>query len=215
MTTGQLGTLVHSYLALRWIIGVLAITLPLVLVIWEFISCECDDILSSISNYYHSDAGDYFVGIVFAIAVFLFTYRGYAKGKEWISDNYAGYLTCLFLLGVALFPTGDSWIGQAHLTFATLAFLMLAYFCFVLFVKTNVQPGEVLPKLKRRRNMVYRICGAIIVLCIVLIGAYLWFLQDEESISDLSPVFWLEWLALWAFGISWFVKGKALRMLKL
>ncbi|MCZ6538355.1 MAG: DUF998 domain-containing protein [Chloroflexi bacterium] len=215
MTTAQPVTPVHSYLSLRWIIGGLTITLPLVLVIWEFISCECGDIGGSISGYYDSAAGDYFVGAVFAIGIFLFTYRGYAKraeDKEWLTDDTAGNLTCIFLIGVALLPSsGDGWIGQAHLAFAALSFAMLAYFCLVLFVKS----GGSLTNLKRRRNRVYRTCGAIIALCIVLIGAYLLFLQDEESISDLSPVFWLEWLALWAFGISWFVKGKALRRFKL
>ena len=215
MNTDQPVTPVHSYLSLRWIIGVLTITMPLVLVIWEFIGCECGEIRSSISDYYNSAAGDYFVGAVFAIGIFLFTYRGYARREEdseWFTDDTAGNLTCIFLIGVALFPnSGEGWIGRAHLASATLAFLMLAYFCLVLFVKS----GGVLTSLKRRRNMIYRICGWVIVLCVVLIAAYLVFLQDEKSISDLSPVFWLEWLALWAFGISWFVKGKALRRLNL
>ena len=30
---------------------------------------------------------------------------------------------------------------------------------------------------------------------------------DDTSLSDIEPVFWLESLALWAFGISWLVKG--------
>ena len=29
----------------------------------------------------------------------------------------------------------------------------------------------------------------------------------------MKPVFWLESLALWAFGLAWFVKGEGLRRL--
>lgn len=200
----------YSYQTLRWVIGILAITLPLVLVIWQFIDCECGDIRSSISDYYYSAARNYFVGIIFAIAIFLLTYRGYVKGamdREWFSDDIAGTITCVFLLGVALFPTGDIWVGRVHLFCAFVAFMMLAYFCLVLFVKT----GDLTSNLKRWRNRVYRTCGWIIILCIILIAVYLFFLQGEDSIADLNPVFWLEWLAIWAFGWSWFIKGKALR----
>lgn len=204
----------YSYQTLRWIIGILAISLPLVLLGWQIIDCGCVEIRSSISEYYYSVGRNYFVGILFAIGIFLLTYRGYVKmpgDREWFSDDIAGSITCVFLLGVALFPTGDSWVGKVHLACATLAFIMFAYFCLILFVKTGDQTSS----LKRRRNAIYRACGWIIILCIVLIAIYLIFLQGEDSIADLDPVFWLEWLAIWAFGISWFVKGKALRKINL
>jgi hypothetical protein len=47
------------------------------------------------------------------------------------------------------------------------------------------------------------------VACIVLIGIYSVFLR-ESWLSFLRPVFWLEALALWAFGASWFVKGETI-----
>jgi len=31
----------------------------------------------------------------------------------------------------------------------------------------------------------------------------------KDHLEKYKPVFWLEWLALIAFGISWLVKGKA------
>ena len=47
------------------------------------------------------------------------------------------------------------------------------------------------------------------LLCIVLIGVFKIWLADTP-IADLKPVFWLEALALWAFGISWFTKGETI-----
>ena len=60
---------------------------------------------------------------------------------------------------------------------------------------------------KKIRNRIYRICGVVILACIALIGLYFW-LPRDTGISAIKPVFWLESIALWAFGISWFVKGE-------
>lgn len=45
--------------------------------------------------------------------------------------------------------------------------------------------------------------------CVVGIGLYALLLKDT-AIAALEPIFWLESLALWAFGLSWFVKGETL-----
>ncbi len=82
---------------------------------------------------------------------------------------------------------------------------MLAYFPLFLFTKTGTSTPT---RQKRLRNRIYRVCGATIVVCIVLCGIYLvWF---PDTLLFLHPVFWLETLALWAFGFSWFVKGETL-----
>lgn len=218
MTTPQSPTseLVHSYLTLRWIVGLLAITFPFVLVIWQFISCECGDIQSSISAYYHTASGDYFVGIIFAIAIFLLAYRGHRARVElnenrFLTEDYSGTFILVMLIGVALFPTGDGWQGKAHLFCAGVSFAMLAYFSLVLFVRSGAVPSDG----KIRRNRIYRICGWTIVGCIALVLLFNLFFRGEKSIADLSPVFWLETVALIAFGFSWFVKGKALRIFNL
>ena len=62
------------------------------------------------------------------------------------------------------------------------------------------------------RNKVYVVCGIFMLVCIALVAIYGWFLQDT-AIASIKPVFWLESLALWAFGWSWFVKGEGLRVL--
>jgi hypothetical protein len=45
--------------------------------------------------------------------------------------------------------------------------------------------------------------------CIALVGLYYWRFKNT-AVTAVKPVFWLESLALWAFGISWFVKGETL-----
>ena len=139
--------------------------------------------------------------MLFTIAWFLFTYRGYER-----KDDVAGNLACLFALGVELFPnSGEDWERVVHFLSAAGLFLVLAYFSLVLFRKSGEDPT---PR-KLIRNRVYVACGGSILGCVVAVGVYTWFLQDT-AIAGTKPVFWLESLALWAFGISWAVKGEAL-----
>jgi hypothetical protein len=50
------------------------------------------------------------------------------------------------------------------------------------------------------------------LLFIATISLSYWLL-DESTRHAISLVFWMEALAVWAFGISWLVKGKAMRRL--
>lgn len=188
-----------SYRTLRRVVGMLGVTLPIVLAIWGFALNGSMQLQPSISDYYALRTRDALVGVLFTIAWFLFTYRGYDR-----RDDVAGDFACVFALGVALFPNSGTGGEQIiHFTAATGLFLVLAYFSYFLFTQTS---GHVTPE-KRIRNRIYRGCGVAIVICIALIGAY-HALSASSPVSRLSPVFWLETFALWAFGVSWFVKGE-------
>lgn len=190
-----------SYLTLRRVIGVIGVVLPVVLALWGFLLLGRFEIQESISDYYSLRTRDGLVGALFAIGWFLFAYRGYER-----ADNLAGNLACFFALGVALFPnSGEPWEAMLHFTCAVGLFLVLAYFSIFLFTKTGGTPTDQ----KIVRNRVYRCSGAVILVCIGLIGVYFWLLQDT-AIAAFKPVFWLESAALWAFGWSWFVKGDTL-----
>lgn len=188
-----------SYLTLRRTVGVLGVGLPVVLAGLGFGLCACTGLQPSISDYYALRSRDAFVGILFAIAWFLFAYRGYDR-----RDDVAGDLACVFALGVALFPnSGTAWEAVVHFGSAAALFLTLSYFALFLFTKSGGAPTAA----KRLRNRVYRTCGVVMLACILLIGIYHSRLQDSV-IAAWKPVFWLESLALWAFGVSWFVKGE-------
>ena len=63
---------------------------------------------------------------------------------------------------------------------------------------------------KIQRNRVYRTCGAVMVGCILLMGIYHLAGGDETSLANLNPIYWLEAIAILAFGISWLTKGEAI-----
>ncbi len=163
------------------------------------------------SAYYYTRMGDVFVGSLFAIAVFLMTYQGW----DW-RDNLAGDIAGISAIGVALFPvapelenltTTQMVCDLLHAMFAALFFFALAYFCLVLFKKFSPDQPPTAAKIKR--NKVYSVCGYAIVICVVLIGIQ-YGLMHLGWQAELKFVFWLEALAIVAFGVSWFVKGEGI-----
>ena len=144
------------------------------------------------------------MGVLFVLAWFLFAYKGYEE-----TDDRAGDWAWLFALGVALFPTGHhGWQGVAHPWSAAGLFLVLAYFSLFLFTKSDV-PEENQGDGKRKRNLVYKVCGVAMLVFIATI-ALSYLLLSDATRADTNIVFWMEAAALWAFGISWFVKGETL-----
>ena len=190
-----------SYLTLRRVVGALGVSLPIVVALWGFDLCRCTRLEPSISDYYALRTRDVFVGILFTIGWFLYAYRGYDR-----RDDIAGNVAGLFAVAVALLPNSGTPLERTlHFGAALCLFLVLAYFALFLFTKSAGAPT---PQ-KRIRNRVYRGCGVTMLACIALIGLYYAVLQDT-AVRTLGPVFWLETIALWAFGVSWFVKGETL-----
>jgi hypothetical protein len=190
-------------------VGIIGVALPFVLVLGKWIF-ESGGIQPSISDYYYTVMRNVFVGSLCAIGVFLMSYRGYEK-----KDDIAGIIACLSIIGVAFFPTTpngipvptDQIIGIVHYICALIFFSTMAYFCLVLFRKSN--PSKAMTPQKLQRNLVYKVCGGIIVACIALIASYSFFLRGTV-IDRLDPVFWLESVAIVVFGFSWLTKGEAI-----
>lgn len=203
-------SLVFSYLTLRKAIGLLGMGLPFVLSLGGFAIFR-QELQSSISYYYWTGMRDVLVGTLFAIGFFLLSYRGYER-----ADNIAGNLACLFALGVALFPTGRSadptgmakTIAIVHFVCAAAFFGTLIYFCLALFTKTKSRGRPTSQKIIR--NRIYRGCGYIMAACIL--GTFVFFVIPgvRAAAEPYSPVYWLEAIAILAFGISWVVKGEAI-----
>jgi len=205
-----------TVLTLRRAIGILGISLPLVVAFGAIILGDCTSIQRSISLYYNTIMRNAFVGILTATALFMFAYRGYDY-----RDRIAGIAAFVFALGIAFFPATSqvvkdcgtlclhveyhSWIRIVHLVSAALYFITLSVISLFLFTRTDPE-NVVFTEEKRKRNMLYRICGYIIIGSLVLIAAYM--LWIDPLFEQFHPIFWLETLALVAFGISWLVKGE-------
>jgi len=204
-------TLIISYLTLRTAIGVVGIALPFVVSLGALVIFRTG-IQGSISSYYHTGMRDVFVGALWAIGFFLFSYKGFD-----LADNIAAKLGCVFAVCVSLFPTAPAVvtsnvtiiIGYIHLTFAALFFMTLIYFSLVLFTKTDSKKRPT--KRKLLRNKVYKGCGYTMSLCILLIIVYKVLPSGAASaLAGLDPIYWLEAIAIIAFGISWLTKGEAI-----
>lgn len=203
-------TLVFSYLTLRKVIGLLGLALPFVLSFGAFAVFR-QELQSSISYYYWTGMRDVFVGTLFAIGFFLLSYQGYER-----ADNIAGNLACAFAVGVALFPTmqSDGAAGLArvlsivHFLCAAAFFGTLIYFCLVLFTKTKSRGRPTRQKLMR--NRIYRGCGYLMATCILLTFVFFLVPPVYTALAPYSPVYWLEAIAIIAFGVSWLVKGEAI-----
>ena len=198
-----------SYRELRRAMGMIGIALPVALLIGGLLFTE-GGIRDSISSYYWSPTmRGVLVGSLCSIGVFLWSYRGEFK---W--DNAAGNLACVAAVSVALFPCSPPEGSEAptryiHFTAAAILFLLLAYFCLYSF--PGQDPGTMpLPK-KPLRNNIYRVCGGIIIASIVIIALLhaVW-----SGGPPGSSVFWLESIAIWAFGWSWYIKGKGLSVVQ-
>jgi len=190
----------HSYMALRQAVGWIGILLPFTLMLGVFIIFKGGLIQSSISAFYYTGMGDVFVGSICAVGLFMFFYAGYDK-----RDNRTGNFAGFFAIALALFPTTEAGpldtIGIVHLVSASAFFLTLSYFSLFLFTLTSDQPSDE----KRTRNIIYVVCGIIMLVCLGAMVLYFIFLEDKLPIHGF--IFWGETLALLAFGISWLTKG--------
>ena len=197
----------------RQLIGYIGLLLPLfiiALVLWRD-GYKLWKELESISAYYYTGANAAFVGMLFSLALFLFTYRGYRNEQNW-ADRWTSNVAACAALVVAFFPTAvptgftalswwEKWVGVVHYVAAVTLFSMFAVFALWLFRKKAEGETEI-PDDKSWRNRIYMACGIIIV------GSMAWAGWNAYASK---PIFWPESFALIAFSVSWLVKGYAHR----
>ncbi len=204
-----------SFKTLRKAVGWLGISLPPALLMGNYIFSNCTHIQDAISHYYYTITGNLLVGILCSTALFLIAYKGYPDDKRdnrW--TNWAG----IAALGIAFFPTNNNSKDSCaifnlldnhlrntiHYVSATVFFILLACISIFLFTKSK----GCKTKQKIIRNKIYRTCGIVIFISILLIGVNEFFEREGSSLSKIKPKFWLESIAMFAFGTSWLVKGE-------
>jgi hypothetical protein len=201
-----------SQRAHRRVIGALGLFLPLLVVLLAGVRPTDGlprwDLLDSVSAYYHTGAVGVFVGVLFALSLFLFTYRGY-KGVQ--ADRIVGSMGGAAALVVVLFPTrapdglsAPAWwcksMGVIHAVAAAVLFVAFILFSVWLFRKSNIPNRRDRPRAKRYRDDIYLACGLIMIVCVLWAGS---------SAVTQAPIFWPESIAIVAFAVSWLVKGEA------
>lgn len=214
---------------LRKVIGILGMALPLLLWLFLLTVSSQDTPLPSISHYYYTRASGIFTIVVSLLAVFLIVY----KGREPV-DFYLSTAAGVFALCVLLFPTGNLCVPtdtnclynnngsnvttiidnplreNFHYASAGIFLLCLAYMSFFLFTKSG-KKGKQMGAEKIARNRVYRICGVVMVLAIltIFVGGFLNVIP-EDVYNNNNLTFWMEAVAVEAFGFAWLVKGEAI-----
>ena len=183
----------RSYLLTRLVVGAIGICLPFLLwVVDALVLRGGPTTRDSLSDYYHSGARDLFVGALCVIGCLLLTYLA-AQPRTW--DYWLSTVAGVAVLGVASLPTGDDTVGVVHFVCAGVFILSLAALCFVFAARDRRYGGH--PRL-------HRACGIAILAAVawVLLGTVV-----DLSIGWLTSVYLGEVVSVWAFGLSWLVKG--------
>ena len=213
-------SLVESQLILRNFAGILGVTFPFILAGFGFLLFD-RGIQPSLSYYYHTEMEDVFVGVLFAIGVTLGVYKSYNLDDDVARQplfrmllQNAGRLAGIAAIVVALFPTNEvlgqySWISITHYVATTLFFISLIFFTYFIFPVTN---AAVPPEQRKRLNFIYKYCGRIMILCIVLAGIafVLPYISEIEYDENSRHLFYFESIAIIAFGYSWLRKVKSI-----
>jgi hypothetical protein len=201
--------LIDSYRFLQITVGLIAVALPIVTILGAWIA-DGEDLHGSISAYYYTRMGGYFVGSMCVLGVIFRSYRRKPR-PEYARDNWLTNVAGLLAVVVALIPTssdpdqtGWSFIAKTvHLASAAALLLILAYLSHCRFTLPKGSDDTTCEK--RRQNQVYRWSGRIIVIGLAVVA--LAGIRHADPWVSLSA----ESIAVVAFGVAWLVKSESFR----
>jgi len=190
---------------LQMIIGIIAISLPFVLIIGYSIlgdrTCGAP-ILSAISAYYHTVVGVYFTGILFALAMAMLAYQGVMAIMVAIFPttidhgmNTALHNSCLKDI------TPDAFYGTVHYIAAALLFIALIIFCFSFGKSNNLSTTP--SKLKGR---IYIFCATGMIFSMIFMALFSFELgisKEWHEARGIPVIIIGETICLILFGVSW------------
>lgn len=220
---------VRSYLLTRTVVGIIGILLPLIFIVGEAYFLKGGvHVRGSISAYYHTSMRDIFVGGLCVIGFLLITYMS-GLTRTW--DFWLSLVAGVALILVVFFPTnrpglspdaplcgttpepqgcspvqqqfGEDLVAGIHFTSAIVFILCLAWISFLFARREKKYRSQPMAR-------VQRVCGWAIV------GAVAWVILGELmeiEIGKLTPLYLGEVISIWAFGVSWLLKGLDLRSL--
>ncbi|RYY55961.1 MAG: hypothetical protein EOO09_08395 [Chitinophagaceae bacterium] len=211
-----------SQYTLRKLIGILGVCLPLLLYVFLYIDSGYSSPLDSISHYYYTRANPVFTVIVSLLAIFLLVYKG-KEPVDFIFSSLAGISALLLVL----FPTSNLTdncndpvfpesvmvlrVSPGRVLFHYISsgvFLgSLAFISAFIFTRSD-KPAFARTARKRMRNRIFRTCAGVMVLALAIILTNFVGLVSDDFFQTYDITFWMEVVALEAFGVSWLVKGE-------
>ena len=194
-----------TYLSLRVGVALMGAALPVALWLGALL-LDGTTLQSSMSAYYYTGMRDVFVGVLFAIGVALYLYKGFSA-----AENAALTLAGIFVVVAALFPTQGSGARvlahDVHAVAAALFFICLAYVA----VFRAADTLSLIRDIRRARALqrMYRGLG------IVMLASPLAAIAAEQTLrppgGEPSIVFFVQAFGVWAFAAYWLMKSWELR----
>lgn len=211
---------------MRKLIGSLGLALPIILPIVE------GKFLSSVSHYYYLTLSSLlFIIILSSFALFLISYKGYKldSTSETFSDDLLTNIGGIAALIVVFIPTAcsgsefatidlicthmnyplfgheDSLLNTIHLVSAGIFIFTMGWMAKYKFTRGNNEAN----------NKIYRSCGNLVWVAIALLMLLVIanMIKEDFQITKYD-VYILETLAIIPFGISWLIKGEAIKDFK-
>ena len=186
---------------LLMIIGVLAFLMPFILVLSGLTAGPT--VQTSLSAYYWTNASGAFVSMLVFFSLYLFSYTGYDK-----MDNIITNLAAVGMLFVAMFPCyggSNNYLiafippgvsNIIHFVSAGLTFTMLGVMSAFQFSKGS----------HKTKNIIYRACGYAIF-SIIAAGIIITIPSIRHYTDKIRLWLILESSILWVFGFSWMTKA--------
>ncbi len=222
MKTNSTPNMVASYLNVRFAIGVLAVSLPfLLLLICLIYSIQIQESVSAF--YYVPQARNWFVAILCCVGIFLLCYRGYPVGPKIpilhkLSETLLHRIMGFSAIAVGMLPTTHpycktekgcppnwNWIDTSaatlHVFFAVLLFSSMAVVAYFYFPNLQFKTQNLKQRTQERNGHIYRACGMVIFFVGIV-----WGILRIVNIETLT-LFWVELLCVIAFGFAWLVKS--------
>jgi hypothetical protein len=198
---------------LRELIGILGVLLPLLLWFFLWVDSGFIEVIPSISHYYYTRVCGILVIIVSLLAIFLIVYRG-NKSQDFYISSVAGISALLLLL----FPTDNlSGISAGYYKFVTVTYLKANEFreafhyisAAIFLLCLTWMSFFIFPSNKNTesKNKIFIICGIFMFTALLIIFVHFLGVINDDFYDKYCLTFWMETIAIEAFGISWLVKG--------
>lgn len=210
---------IRNFYRIRQILGILGFCLPILLLLGGLMGIGRAE--PSISDYYHTVMRDFYVGIMFAIGIFLICYTGHRRGDhDRFSDDIVTTIAGVAALIVAIFPNGGALgtiddLSFTQALFGKKAVEIIHYIAAVIFLGSagHLSFFRFARTAIPNRRLIYKTCALIIwgMTLVVIITSYLKLhgpATPQAVVRNWKMVFWFETLGIWAFSVAWLVKGR-------